>query len=365
MTIIAFLLMLTYLVWIGLITYGWFRLDSREINARTYKTVTLIVCAKNEAEYLPGLLEDISRLNYPKRFLQLILINDHSEDATLKLMSEAETGVSKTIIINAASSGISGKKQAVRLAAKMAKSDYLYFTDADCRLNPDILINLVNFAAQNRYKLVSAPVVYKKISGLIQTAFRLEFASLVAAGAGGIGIRHPFMCNGANMLVETKTYQELHFSDTKEISGDDVFALHHVKEKFGAKVIGFCKHRESIVVTYPPKNFQEFLAQREKWASKTPAYQDRFSLFTAGLIFSYALFTVICVIGSFFSLELLYILIILYGVKMLSDFFLLRGFSRFVNDKGMMKIYPIVQLVYPFYIVFSAFAALVYKKIKK
>jgi cellulose synthase/poly-beta-1,6-N-acetylglucosamine synthase-like glycosyltransferase len=141
-----------------------------------------------------------------------------------------------------------------------------------------------------------------------------------------------------------------------------VFVLHHIKKKFGANLIGFCKQRESIVMTYPPKNLQKFLAQREKWASKTPAYQDRFSLFTAGLIFSYALFTVICAIGSFFSLELLYILIILYGVKMLSDFFLLWDFSRFVNDKSMMKIYPVVQLIYPFYIIFSAFAALVYKK---
>ena len=362
MIFIALFLILTYWVWIGLITCGWFKLNSREINARTYKTVTLIVCAKNEAEYLPKLLEDISLLNYPKRFLRLILINDHSEDATLKLMSDTETGVSKTIIINAASSGVSGKKQAVRLAAKMATSDYLYFTDADCRLNSNLLINLVNFTVQNRYKLVSAPVIYKKTQGLIQSAFRLEFASLVAAGAGGIGIRHPFMCNGANMLVETETYQNLQFSDSGEISGDDVFVLHHIKEKFGEKVIGFSKHRESIVETYPPENLQKFLTQRKKWASKTPAYQDRFSLFTAGLVFSYAFFTVICVIGSFFSLELFYILMLLYGIKILSDFFLLQDFSKFINDKKMMIIYPVVQLIYPFYIVFSAFLSLIYRK---
>ena len=358
MTIIALLLILTYLVWIILITLGWFRLSSREINARTYKTVTIIVCAKNEAEHLPALLEDISRLNYPKRLLQLILINDHSKDATLKVMSEAETKVSKTIIINAANFGISGKKQAVRFAAKMAKSDYLYFTDADCRLNSNVLINLINFAVQNRYKLVSAPVVYDKISGLIQPFFRLEFASLVAAGAGGTGIRHPFMCNGANMLVETKTYQDLSFSDADEISGDDVFVLHNIKKKIGVKVIGFCKHQESIVRTYPPENLQKFLAQRKKWASKTPAYQDRFSLFTAGLIFSYAFFTIICTIVSFFYFEWIYILATLYGVKMLADFLLLWDFSRFANDKRMMRIYPVLQLFYPFYIVFSGVASL-------
>lgn len=356
----AILMILIYLIWILLLSIGWLKLKKNPSLLIFKQSITIIVAAKNEAINLPILLQSILTLNYPKHLLKFIFINDHSSDETLdlfKIFKNQHLNLNIQII-NAEEEHLIGKKNNIRNAVAQVTTDYIYTTDADCRLPENVLGHLINNAVNNQQTLVYGPVIYDNTSNRLSQIFQLEFASLVAASAGGVGIGCPFMCNAANMLIHTKTYQDLSFSDSHQISGDDVFLLHQIKKQYSAQFIGFCKNKECIVQTKSPENLRAFFKQRERWASKTTAYKDSFAIFSALLVFIYCVTIIITLIGACFHVIHPFLLLGLYLCKIIGDFPLLWMFCRFTKQKTILRFYLPLQIIYPFYIVYTAFKSL-------
>lgn len=65
---------------------GWLKIPVFELKKNTAEIkFSIVIPFRNEAENLPGLLRSINKLNYPSSHFELILINDASEDASLKI----------------------------------------------------------------------------------------------------------------------------------------------------------------------------------------------------------------------------------------------------------------------------------------
>ena len=60
--------------------------------------VTIISCAQNEAENLPQLIDALTRQNYP--VFEIILINDHSTDGSLKLLEHSASRYKNLSVID-------------------------------------------------------------------------------------------------------------------------------------------------------------------------------------------------------------------------------------------------------------------------
>ena len=72
---------LIYILFIGQLIYGCNRMKRFSRKEFTPKTsFTIVVPFRNEKENLPNLLHSISLLHYPKELVEVILVDDDSED---------------------------------------------------------------------------------------------------------------------------------------------------------------------------------------------------------------------------------------------------------------------------------------------
>ena len=200
--------------------------------------------------------------------------------------------------------------------------------------------------------MVFGPVAYFFRSGFFNAFQSVEFLGLVASGAGAALAGHPFICNGANLAYRKEAFHAVGgFKGNEQfISGDDVFLLHKIKRSYGRKAIVFNKDEKAIVRTYPAKGLKRFLSQRVRWASKSKAYRDLLSLAAAITVFSYSFTAILSFLAGFFNPWFFGITGGLIIWKLIADFPLMMGITRFTGQAGLMKWYLPFQLFYPLYV---------------
>jgi poly-beta-1,6-N-acetyl-D-glucosamine synthase len=318
--------------------------------------VSIVIACRNEENNIINLLDSLAKQSYPKDKTEIIIVDDHSEDETEKIIRNNST--SSIQLLNLPKD-ISGKKAALRYGINLAQSDIIITTDADCWMNENWILSLVNYYLHYKPKLLVAPVVFEPQNNLFQKFQSLEFLSLMGSGAGAIGINRPIMCNGANLLFEKSIYENA-VHNNNYASGDDIFLMLHTKKEF-RKEIHFIKSTEAIVYTKPTQSVNEFFRQRIRWASKSKGYRDFDVLFSALIVALSNLFLVLFLLASAFRREFLLFFLFAFIVKSIFDLILLIPVSRFFNQQKLLWLIIPLQIIYPFYIVFTAFAGLVGK----
>ncbi|MEA3451434.1 MAG: glycosyltransferase, partial [Bacteroidota bacterium] len=272
-----------YFFFVGLLTFGWLKLKSykknNNKNNNSSKT-SIIIAFRNEEKNLPFIVEDIANQNYPKNYFEVIFVNDHSEDNSVKILEELikEKNNFRILELN----NYKGKKQALKHGINNSTGDLIVTTDADCRMQKKWLSTICNYYSSIDAKMIVCPVLYTTKKPLLSFGnFQaLEFLSLTASTIGSIGINKPLMCNGANLAFEKKTFQKFSNPTKEEIpSGDDTFLLFNINKKYHRKV-KYLKNKHAIVTTKPAKNLSVFFNQRIRWASKTKYYKQFFVLFS-------------------------------------------------------------------------------------
>ena len=95
--------------------------------------VSVIICARNEEEYLAKNLTSILEQDYPS--FEVIVVNYCSEDNTEQLLAELKQKYPhlRSTIIKKDGSFINFKKFAATVGIKAAQHEWLLFTDADCK----------------------------------------------------------------------------------------------------------------------------------------------------------------------------------------------------------------------------------------
>ena len=212
---------LIYILFIGQLIYGFNRMKRFSRKEFTPKTsFSIVVPFRNEKENLPNLLHSISLLNYPKELVEVILVDDDSEE----VFSVQDLVFSLKVIKNDRKSN-SPKKDAIETAIQVAKNDWIITTDADCLIQKDWLTTFDQYIQENEVEMVASGVCYVPKSGFLSAFQNLDFLSLQGATIGSFGIEKPFMCNGANFAYSKHFFKELNgFQGNETIaSGDDVF----------------------------------------------------------------------------------------------------------------------------------------------
>jgi cellulose synthase/poly-beta-1,6-N-acetylglucosamine synthase-like glycosyltransferase len=357
--ILCIFLLLALLVYFGVIllfTAGWYRLGR---SGRTrpadpgYPRVSVIVAARNEEDAVMTLLEDLEQQDY--RDMQVILVDDGSTDGTLRRVQEflATKGAGNmSIYPNNAHDGQGSKKAAIDHGISLADGQVILLTDADCRVAPGWAAAMAKHFADPEVKMVAGPVMYIDLKSITDRFEALEFLGLVASGAGAAGAGVPFMCNGANLAYRRKTFHEVAgFSGNEHYrSGDDVFLMHKVKQRYGSSSIRFATNREAIVGTRPAGSFRAFLRQRARWASKTTGYRDLMAIFTAVSVFLLNVSLLAALLGGFFHPPLFLVFLASILLKTWIDLPLLLGITGFTRQKSLLKWILLFQAAYPLYI---------------
>ena len=112
-------------------------------NNQLLPTCTVIVPAYNEGAHVEETIDSLLDTDYPREKLKIIVVNDGSQDDTWEYMSRGAAKAPDIITaINLPRN--CGKKNAICLGVKMAKSEVIVTVDSDSSISPGTLRALVS-----------------------------------------------------------------------------------------------------------------------------------------------------------------------------------------------------------------------------
>lgn len=354
---------MAYILIILIFTAGWYKMGEF-VNSSPLlsKKISVIIAIRNEAQNITALLNSLNNQSLLKTQFEIIIIDDDSSDNSM-LIVEDFTKTHGDLNLKIYKSDGLGKKAAIEKAITYVNNEIVFSTDGDCVLNRDLLENYLAFFEENQHiKLCFGGVFYDKSDDSKQQIFHMEFASLVASGAGSSGFGLPFMMNAANMAFRYEDYKVVKnkISGQSYISGDDIFMLHSFAKEFGNSSVSYIKNPNVTVETNSPESFKEFMNQRIRWGSKARAYKAAWPILVSlsVLLFNLLLsITFVLTVYRFWFLAVFFLFVLL---KYLIDFPLNRNFLKYYQKPGNFALFFLMEVFYPFYIVISAFFPFVF-----
>ncbi|WP_242695979.1 glycosyltransferase family 2 protein [Desertivirga brevis] len=320
-------------------------------------SVSILIAARNEEEYIAFTIEDILKQNYPQGLVELIVVDDHSTDRTANIVEWYGKDGVKLIKLREDQTLNSYKKKAITVAINEAKGELIITTDADCRMGPEWLRSIVSFYEKNNFRMVSSPVSYFKEKSLFERLQTLEFLYLIGLGASSIGNGKPSTCNGANLAYRRDVFFELGgFKGIDNLaSGDDELFLHKVAAKY-PEGVGFCKSRHAIVYTTAKPNLKEFIRQRKRWASKSTKYKEKSIVFLGVAIWVFNVSVFLHFLLGFLNPTYWLVLSLIILLKLLAEFVFLQGITEFARRKELLKLLPLLTIIHVLYIIYIGVA---------
>ena len=373
--IIAILLTVLY---IALIIYYRFAFTSVDIYSehakhptlptanRQLPTVSIIIPARNEEQNISTCLQSILQNNYPAHLLEIIVVDDHSEDSTAAIVKSYSNQNVKLISLKDffADKINSYKKKAIEVAVAQATGTLIITTDADCIVPLKWLQTIATFYEEKKPAFIAAPVTIDCGWSFIQIFQSLDFMTLQGITAAVVSKKQMTMCNGANMAYERAAFYEVGgFAGIDNIaSGDDMLLMHKINERYPDRVL-FLKSKEAIVRTVPVNTIKQFFNQRIRWASKADKYDDKRILPVLVLVyFLNVVMLVLPIIGLFnnhqysmFNVQcsILGVWLWMLILKIAAELFFLFPVSNFFGKKDILWFFPLLQ---PFHICYTIIA---------
>lgn len=124
------------------------RADYHELIEDKYDSITVMVPMHNEEKVIHGIMNALIGCDYPHDKMEIICVNDHSEDKTAEIIEEYVQMSLKRVdswpCIRAfhRNAGLRGKQHALNEAMEVAKGDIILIFDADYLPPKDILRSL-------------------------------------------------------------------------------------------------------------------------------------------------------------------------------------------------------------------------------
>ena len=309
------------------------------------RPVSIIIPARNEQDCLAKTLQSVFDNNYPAELVEVIVVDDHSLDAT----AEVASSFGECVRLLRLGDHLHGKKAAITLAVEKASSDIIICTDADSLVGQEWIRSHVT-GYLNGSKLSFGAVQYAE--GTYSSVLNLELSALVLFGAVYNSTNRPGMINGCNYSFDRKAFMSVggFVGNEKVPTGDDEFLLRKILSEYpeGAR---FIKSEEIMVTTAPPKRISDFLHQRRRWASKWRIHDDLESkvapiiLFSGYTIILVALFTAVTdrYLCSFFLLGII--------IKSVSEYRFCSGITKIGGRQVRWREVLMLQFIYPVYVI--------------
>ena len=327
--------------------------------------ITVIIPARNEAANIGACLDSVTNQSYPPHLYQVLVIDDHSTDATAAIIKSFAGKDVQLISLKDFTAGNtinSYKKKAIEIAIEQSTGQLIVTTDADCIVPPKWLETISQFYKKTNAVFIAAPVALACENTFLQIFQSLDFMTLQGITGASVYKKKHSMCNGANLAYEKKAFIEVGgFKGIDTIaSGDDMLLMHKIYKQYPQGVF-FLKSTEAIVQANSMATLKDFFNQRIRWASKADKYDDK-RIF-AVLLLVYVLNAWILLMGiaclivtissSSFSKVFMYGFFSLLVCKTIIELFFLYPVARFFNNKILLWWFLLAQ---PFHIVYTVIA---------
>jgi glycosyltransferase involved in cell wall biosynthesis len=306
--------------------------------------ISVIVCAKNEAENVKQFVPILAEQDYPD--FEIVLIDDASSDETLDLFEVFEKQYSNIKLVKVANNEAfwGNKKFALTLGIKAAKNEYLLFTDADCYPTSRDWIKEMSSNFTQQKTIVLGYGAYEKIKGsFFNKIIRFETLLTAVQYFGWAKIGKPYMGVGRNLAYKREEFFKTNgFIDHMKIrSGDDDLFINQAST---SKNTTICFSRESFTFSKPKTTFSDWFTQKRRHVSTAKHYKafDRIQL--ALFFLTQLLFIVLPIVLLIFQFQWIVVLSLI-GFRYLFAWISMGFAAGKLNEKDTMYWFPVIELV--------------------
>lgn len=356
MIIFYFVSVLLAFIYIFIITHiltAWQEIEEWTVSPafKPDTSITVVIPFRNEEDVLGQCLTSILRCNYPKDQLEIIAVNDHSED---NFMDVIPNGVK---LIHSKSPG---KKQAITKGVSEANGKLIITTDADCIVHKDWIKTIASYYEYTKKRLIVGMVELEGHENILESFQIMETCGTMGLHAAGIHNKTHYLANGANLIFEKSVFETLNpYADNANIaSGDDVFFVNHVGQS-APDQIGFLKALPTIVVTKAERTWMNLWHQRKRWATKTSKFsRGIYTWFTAAIWLLSASILLNIILIPFFGSITLFILLMQLLIKGIMDYLYLYNLCSYFNKEKVLKYFIPSSLIQTLYIFIAGIFAM-------
>jgi cellulose synthase/poly-beta-1,6-N-acetylglucosamine synthase-like glycosyltransferase len=281
--------------------------------------VSVIVCAKNEAENLEKFLPSILEQDYP--VFEVIVVNDGSTDHSNEVLdrfTEKYPHLYHTFLPMEAKY-TSHKKICLTVGIKASKYNYLLMIDADCQPAGKNWISSMMRNFTDKVEIVLGYGGHKQKKGILNSLISYDILFIAMQYMGFALRQKPYMGVGRNLSYKKELFfKNKGFASHLDLaSGDDDLFIKEVATKENTKV-EFSP--ESITWSFREMTFKSFLLQKERHLSTSTRYRSSTRARIGAEILSR---------GLFYLLFIFFLSYFIYqesipGICAVSAFFLLR-----------------------------------------
>lgn len=238
--------------------------------------VSVIICARNEAENLQELLPILARQNYPE--YEVIVVNDNSSDKTSEIIWNFVEKSSNFRLVNLSGyQTLPGKKGALTQGILASRYEILLLTDADCRPVSDNWIRSMAGVLQRGKSIGLGFSPYFSQKGLLNLFIRFEtiYTAIQYFSLALIGL--PYMGVGRNLIYRKQLFAEAGgFQKHKHIaSGDDDLFVNSIAT---ASNTAINLDKDSFVYSIPKGTLRGYYRQKSRHLSTSTTYRPQHQL---------------------------------------------------------------------------------------
>jgi cellulose synthase/poly-beta-1,6-N-acetylglucosamine synthase-like glycosyltransferase len=318
--------------------------------------ISVLIPARNEADNILPCLDAISNGSYPKHLFEIIVIDDHSDDATPQLVAAYPSANVRLIELKnfvKLADNQPFKKRAIEAAIGESIGNLIVTTDGDCLAPPDWLRLIAAFYEETGKRFIAAPVNFHDEKTAFERFQSLDYIGMMGVTGAGVAGRFTNMCNGANLAYEKALFHEVGgFKGIDHVaSGDDMLLMQKIA-RFHPDALGFLKNPAATVLTKAKPTIADFMSQRLRWASKSSSYTEVFTVLQLVMVFIFCWNILISLcLTAFYGLTAFYLFLFQSTLKSISDYFFLRTMARFFNREDLMRPFLTPQYMHILYII--------------
>lgn len=311
--------------------------------------ISVIICAKNEAENLKNFLPSIILQDYPT--FEIVLINDASHDDTLEVMetfSEKHSNI-KIVDVKNTEAFWGNKKYALTLGIKASKYNHLLFTDADCKPVSKNWIKEMSSHFSNEKSIVLGYGAYSKIKkSFLNKLIRFETLTTAMHYFSFANQGLPYMGVGRNLAYTKDEFFKANgfISHIKVRSGDDDLFINQIASKTNTAI---CFSKESFTESVPETIFKDWFNQKRRHISTANYYKLKHKIPLAIIYITNFLFWFLAFI-LLISLHYWPIVLAFFLIKLVFQYTIIGTSAKKLNENDLLLLIPILEI---FLIVFQ------------
>lgn len=218
--------------------------------------VAVIVPCFNEETTVGGTLDSLLALDYPQSKLEIIAVNDGSQDSTLEVLRSYEHHPQITII----DKENGGKHSAMNAALLQTKAEFVGCLDADSFVEKDALLHLISHFEDTEVAAVTPSIKVHNARGVIQAVQKAEYGLAIFVRNVFAQLDSLFITPGPFSFFRKSVIDEVgpwrHAHSTEDLEMCMRLQQHHKK---------VTNEPLAVVHTTAPRTLYQLFKQRVRW----------------------------------------------------------------------------------------------------